>query len=314
VDDQASLKKEQIIDKAIGFFSKNGLGDTKIQDLTEYLGIGKGTLYLYFDSKQDLLMQCIGRLAKVVVPEEVWEDIRKETDYHLRHRKRLLAFLKAFPTFCGILNLTHQFIQGNDPVLAKRAGETYHHLAKPLLKDLRYAINHGLIRKVDEEVISFLILELGEALGILLKLNPEYSAEQLSDITWDFVLNGLALPKKGDTNRTGGWNLMDRQGHDVQLRNITMDGKYCLSGRLGKGSLELPLGSISSITFAGKGEKYSAEVTMRSSKSILLAVQRNAVVSGESEYGQYTILFDHIASIFAIPPGEKDGQATDSSH
>ena len=121
MNDQSSFdKKEQIIDKAIEFFSKNGIADTKIEDITKAMGIGKGTLYLYFKGKKDLLLNCIERLTTTVVPKEVWIDIREETSYKLRFEKRLIAFLKAYPTFCGVLNLVNQSLESNDPDLARR--------------------------------------------------------------------------------------------------------------------------------------------------------------------------------------------------
>ena len=123
MNDQSRVKKEQIIDKAIEFFSKNGIADTKIEDITNAIGIGKGTLYLYFSGKKDLLLNCIERLTTNVVPKDVWADIREETNYKLRFEKRLIAFLRAYPTFCGILNLVNQSLESNDPDLAKKAGD-----------------------------------------------------------------------------------------------------------------------------------------------------------------------------------------------
>ncbi len=36
------------------YFAKNGFGDTKIGDLAKNIGIGQGTIYLYFKSKEEL--------------------------------------------------------------------------------------------------------------------------------------------------------------------------------------------------------------------------------------------------------------------
>jgi AcrR family transcriptional regulator len=160
-----TLKKEHIINKAIEFFSNNGFTGTRIDDVTDALGIAKGTFYLYFKSKKELLIDCIGQLTTIVVPKEVWDDIRKETNFVSRHEKRLVAFLKAFPTFCGILNLLKSCIQSNDPVLVRKASDTYKMLVNPLRKDLRWAVEHGIIRKVDEEVASFLMFGMGESVG-----------------------------------------------------------------------------------------------------------------------------------------------------
>ncbi|MCJ7579035.1 MAG: TetR/AcrR family transcriptional regulator [Candidatus Aminicenantes bacterium] len=47
-------KKGQILEAAIKVFSKKGLNNTKISDIAEEAAIGKGTLYEYFKSKDEI--------------------------------------------------------------------------------------------------------------------------------------------------------------------------------------------------------------------------------------------------------------------
>lgn len=49
-------KKEQIITAAIEVFSKIGFSHATIQDIATAAGIGKGTVYSYFPSKQEILI------------------------------------------------------------------------------------------------------------------------------------------------------------------------------------------------------------------------------------------------------------------
>ena len=55
--------KSKILKMSSVYFAKNGFGDTKIGDLAKHIGIGQGTIYLYFKSK-----------------EELFEEIRKAAD------------------------------------------------------------------------------------------------------------------------------------------------------------------------------------------------------------------------------------------
>ncbi len=69
--------KQKILKMASLYFAKNGFGNTKIGDLAKHIGIGQGTIYLYFKSK-----------------EELFEEIRKEADNKTEvQRLRLLAKL-----------------------------------------------------------------------------------------------------------------------------------------------------------------------------------------------------------------------------
>ncbi|MFU0800637.1 MAG: TetR/AcrR family transcriptional regulator [Xylanivirga thermophila] len=50
-------KKSMILDAATHMFSKKGFYNTSIDEIAEYAGIGKGTVYQYFESKEALFLQ-----------------------------------------------------------------------------------------------------------------------------------------------------------------------------------------------------------------------------------------------------------------
>jgi len=47
-------KRAKILDAAVRIFSRQGLRNTKISDIAEEAGIGKGTIYEYFKSKDEI--------------------------------------------------------------------------------------------------------------------------------------------------------------------------------------------------------------------------------------------------------------------
>lgn len=49
--------KKKILHDAMLYFARNGFAGTKISDLADYIGIGQGTLYIYFKSKEDLFKE-----------------------------------------------------------------------------------------------------------------------------------------------------------------------------------------------------------------------------------------------------------------
>jgi AcrR family transcriptional regulator len=305
-----SKKKQEIIDKAIEFFSKNGIAETKIEDITKAIGMGKGTLYLYFKNKRDLLFHCIERLTTIVIPKEVWLDIREETNYKLRFQKRLIAFLKAYPTFCGILSLVNQSLESGDPVLAKKAGDSYRLLAGPLIKDLRWAVSHGWAREIDEDVIAFIMLAAGEGLGNMLKIDPRYSIEKVAEITWDFITNGIGLSATVNPEKAGSlyWDLLDLDGNNVRIRDLCSNNKSYLSGALGKGMFQVPFHSIASVTLKAVDDLLFASVVMQSGQLVTLTVSEGASLTGEHEFGKYEIALRQVASITAVYLEEKTVQ------
>lgn len=48
-----------ILQKSLLYFARNGFAGTKISDLSKNIGIGQGTIYVYFDSKEDLFQEIL---------------------------------------------------------------------------------------------------------------------------------------------------------------------------------------------------------------------------------------------------------------
>ena len=52
-------KKSEIFDAAMRAFAKKGAAGTKIQDIAEEAGVGKGTIYLYFKNKEEIFQSIL---------------------------------------------------------------------------------------------------------------------------------------------------------------------------------------------------------------------------------------------------------------
>ena len=68
--------KNLIIRKSVLFFAKNGFAGTKISELSKHIGIAQGTIYLYFESKEELY-SAIFAISESVAGLEKLESISK---------------------------------------------------------------------------------------------------------------------------------------------------------------------------------------------------------------------------------------------
>ncbi len=66
VSDEAlwASRSEEILDAAVRLFSRHGYAGTDTQLLADELGVGKGTLYRYFPSKEDLFLAAADRAMR----------------------------------------------------------------------------------------------------------------------------------------------------------------------------------------------------------------------------------------------------------
>ena len=78
-------KKLKIIDTAFSLFRDTSVGATAIDDIVKAAGIARGTFYLYFKDKSDLLEQIIlyksTEYMKTVLKQAISSDIVSEKDF-----------------------------------------------------------------------------------------------------------------------------------------------------------------------------------------------------------------------------------------
>ncbi|MBD3275919.1 MAG: TetR family transcriptional regulator [Candidatus Marinimicrobia bacterium] len=106
VDKQA--RRIQIYEAAINLFAKQGVSSTTIQDIADQAGIGKGTIYEYFASKDELLTDIFTFIlddAQTAVEKE-WKKQDNALDRLVTFFDALLAYFENIPeNFTQILLL-----------------------------------------------------------------------------------------------------------------------------------------------------------------------------------------------------------------
>ncbi len=60
--DVSEVRKDQIMNAAEEVFSQKGFSDARMDDIAEETGLSKGTLYLYYKSKDDLIIAILDRI------------------------------------------------------------------------------------------------------------------------------------------------------------------------------------------------------------------------------------------------------------
>ena len=133
-------KKQQtrgaILDAAISLFTAKGYGDTTIADLARAAGVGKGTIYSYFQGKSSIFLTFLEEQL------EVFSAAIKETDSHsMPLLEQLVAvyreefrFILRYPEFGRILMRETFFPRDLDPSLLLRLDQRYIDLLIPMLQ------------------------------------------------------------------------------------------------------------------------------------------------------------------------------------
>src|SRR5262245_41690111 len=100
-----SRRREEILDAAARLFARHGYSETDTQFLADQLQIGKGTLYRYFPSKQELFLAAVDRVMHKL-RGQIDADIAGSDDALDRIERAVHAYLRFFadnPDFVELL-------------------------------------------------------------------------------------------------------------------------------------------------------------------------------------------------------------------
>lgn len=102
-------KRDAVLDAALGLFADCGFGGTAMPDLARAAGVGAGTIYRYFPSKE-ALANVLYRQCKAKLGETVWHGFDPEAplrETFLGAWRRMAAFACARPREFRFLELHH---------------------------------------------------------------------------------------------------------------------------------------------------------------------------------------------------------------
>jgi len=88
-------KEEQILDAAHPLFVRYGPRKTTIDDIAKAAGLGKGTIYLYFESKEQIFAASVRRNCEAFL-DVIQRDVAAERDVAAKLRVYVLARFEIF--------------------------------------------------------------------------------------------------------------------------------------------------------------------------------------------------------------------------
>jgi TetR/AcrR family transcriptional regulator len=157
-------KKTLILEAADNLFHRYGYAKTSLDDIAKEAGMGKGTIYYHFESKEEIFFGVVQQYAERF--EKIIRDsVRNETN-----------FIEKFTTLLTIpLKLAYQ----HAPLADALKNLPENSLQK--LKEFRNVHKQGMIDILDE------VIKEGLAQGVITDMIP---AEKLVMIIFDWFLMG----------------------------------------------------------------------------------------------------------------------------
>jgi len=153
--------RAKLLEAAEQVFGELGYHDASIVKVTEAAGVGQGTFYLYFASKQEIFDELIRDLNRRVRHAMKEASSRGET----RLESELLGF-GAYFRFTADHPALYRIIRQAEFVSPQMLEYHYEKLAEGYVDGLRESIAGGEVGDIDPEVTAWALMAAGEMLGM----------------------------------------------------------------------------------------------------------------------------------------------------
>ena len=199
VVDKKSQKRCAIIEAAIETFANKGFHRTKISDIAKHAGVADGTVYLYFENKDDLLIKSFDELISGKL-----EELRQFTDKEDTYVNRLIKFFDYHVTLFTAKPYIARFMA----IELRQSSEFYQKYPdyQPIKRYLTYlqelieeAKKEGNLRDVDTVALSYIMFgTMDFALTEWATRNQPFDLLPMKERIVDIVRNGMYAVKKED--------------------------------------------------------------------------------------------------------------------
>lgn len=197
-------RREAIRHEAATLFARQGIGDASMSDIAEAVGIRKASLYYFFPSKQDLLMEVLRPVL-----QEPYRDLKtiveSPAELHERFRNGAAALGDLFerqPERMQILVRgqleRHLSVEHMDEI--RRLKAAYTDLWRALVAE---GVRKGLFRPCDDKIAAFSVIgALNWMYAWFSPSNPQTGADVARQISDHFLRGLLAAPEPNTEEAT----------------------------------------------------------------------------------------------------------------
>ena len=153
----------RILEAAEAVFHRDGFHRASIVDITRGAGVGQGTFYLYFPSKEALFVELVRQMGHEMRRRlhEVTSAAPTRADAEREGMRAYLEFVARHPAM-------YRIVRECEFVDHAEFKNWYEQLAEGYVAGIRTAMAAGEFRELDAETVAYCLMGMGDFLGMRL--------------------------------------------------------------------------------------------------------------------------------------------------
>jgi AcrR family transcriptional regulator len=153
IQERAQARYQQILDAALGVFTRRGYREALVDDIAAEAETSKGGVYFHFPGKQAIFLALLDRSAGLLM-DRVREAVAAEVDPVAKADAALLAVLRLFSSHRALARLFLVEAMGAGPEFHAKLAALHAEFATFIRHNLDDAVRRGAIAPIDTEVAS----------------------------------------------------------------------------------------------------------------------------------------------------------------
>ncbi|HEY0101113.1 MAG TPA: TetR/AcrR family transcriptional regulator [Pyrinomonadaceae bacterium] len=197
--------REAILDVTDQLLARYGYRKMTMDDIAQEVGIGKGTIYLHFASKEEVTLSHVDRIVERL-KERLWAIARTDADVAIRLRLMLVArVLFRFDSVQHYTQSLNDLLAALRPKLLARRARYFEEEARVFAEVLEEGAQAGIFNVEDTLTTAFTLLHATNALLpyslSTTELGEREEIKEKSEQIADLILSGLLREQKATATR-----------------------------------------------------------------------------------------------------------------
>jgi AcrR family transcriptional regulator len=146
-------RRQRVLDAALDIFTRDGYGDTLVDEIARRSETSKGGVYFHFPSKQALFIALLDEAGRLLT-NRIERAIAAEPDPILRGMAALRAVLHTFGGHRALARLLLVEALGAGHQFNLKMAELHAHFANLISRQVAEAMEQGLIPPLDPDLVG----------------------------------------------------------------------------------------------------------------------------------------------------------------
>lgn len=190
---EKNQKRQDILASARDLFKDKGFHSTKMEDIAIAAGVGKGTLYGYFDNKQNIFDEaCIEYVDLIIY------NIKHISNMDKKFKdKVVILFNEKLKMESAFANMSIDNILSNKNIISEKTVKTILGKISEMYRLISTIVDQGkdegvVVKNVQSEIIACLIVGAMSEYLRLKSHNKVYEIKE-NDVIFDLLYKGFAI-------------------------------------------------------------------------------------------------------------------------